>query len=168
MIETTARGPRTGLVRKPRPKHWHRDPCLAAGCRRVGQLGGLCLPCNRIVAADVAADLSEAGVACDISDLEVAVNDGYVSVLFVSHGSPRRARLVHRVVMESAMGRPLESYENVHHLNGCRWDNSVSNLELWVTAQPSGQRPADLAAYARRLLARYGTLSEQIQYSGSL
>ena len=53
----------------------------------------------------------------------------------------------HRAVMERVIGRQLYPFENVHHKNGRRDDNHPDNLELWVTPQPSGQRPEDLVAW---------------------
>jgi len=58
-----------------------------------------------------------------------------------------KQRFEHRVVLERLLGRPLQPWENVHHINGVRHDNRPANLELWVTPQPSGQRPEDIAAW---------------------
>lgn len=49
--------------------------------------------------------------------------------------------------MEQMLGRPLRDFENVHHRNGIRTDNRPENLELWVKAQPAGQRVTDLVEW---------------------
>lgn len=61
----------------------------------------------------------------------------------------------HRHVMENMLGRKLLSTESVHHINGDKSDNRDTNLELWISHQPSGQRPEDLVKWAKEILARY-------------
>jgi hypothetical protein len=61
----------------------------------------------------------------------------------------------HRHVMEQKIGRSLIKGENVHHVNGIRNDNRPENLELWLRAQPHGQRVEDKIAWAKELLSLY-------------
>jgi hypothetical protein len=83
---------------------------------------------------------------------------GYLLVMAPPDSFSRRADgrvLEHRLVMEKRLGRALLPGENVHHKNGLKSDNRPENLELWVTLQPSGQRPDDLADWAEEILRRY-------------
>jgi HNH endonuclease len=68
--------------------------------------------------------------------------DGYKMSAERQNGRPV---LEHRLVMSQVLGRPLRRFEEPHHKNGIRDDNSPGNLELWVSwRQPNGQRLDDL------------------------
>ena len=70
--------------------------------------------------------------------------DGYIRLTLPADG---RRVLEHVHVMEQHLGRRLVDGENVHHKNGVKHDNDLSNLELWLVMQPTGQRVDDLMAY---------------------
>lgn len=69
--------------------------------------------------------------------------DGYVKVYVPIGQRPKGLEhkvdhLEHRVVMARAVGRPLESYETVHHINGDRADNRLENLQLRIGRHGKG------------------------------
>lgn len=87
------------------------------------------------------------------------VPSGYRALFRPSHANAGANGRVyeHRLVMAESLGRPLEDYEQVHHKNGVRDDNRLSNLELWITRQPTGQRASDLIEYAHWVLDTYAS-----------
>lgn len=57
--------------------------------------------------------------------------DGYVAVKI----GIRKWELEHRLIMAEAIGRPLETDEHVHHIDGNKSNNALDNLELMTNAE---------------------------------
>jgi hypothetical protein len=83
-------------------------------------------------------------------DGRYVTSNGYVKVRIADKWD-----LEHRVVLSNSLGRELFPGETAHHKDGNKQNNDPSNLELWVTKQPSGQRPEDLVKWAHEILERY-------------
>lgn len=129
-------------------------PCSTDGCAGTVIANGVCAACYARIKKRGSTEYS----ARHLKRFEKIVDDqGYVQVPDPSHPNARKKKRVpeHRLVMSLFLGRPLRANENVHHKNGNRADNSLGNLELWVTTQPPGQRPQDLMKWAREILKAY-------------
>lgn len=57
---------------------------------------------------------------------------GYIQIWMPEHPNAKMAGYIHehRLVMSNHLKRPLKSYEYIHHKNGKKDDNRLSNLEL--------------------------------------
>lgn len=87
------------------------------------------------------------------------MSGGYVKVFKPDHPNAQGKGYVleHLYAMSEYLGRKIDiaGGENVHHRNGVKDDNTLSNLELWSKSQPSGQRVVDKLAWARQLIEQY-------------
>lgn len=70
-------------------------------------------------------------------------------------GEPPRELFEHRYVMEQHLGRELLPGETVHHIDGDRGNNALTNLQLFKSRHGPGQRVSDLVAEAVEILRQY-------------
>jgi hypothetical protein len=72
------------------------------------------------------------------------MSNGYVMLFEPKHPNAQKQGYVyeHTKVMAATLGRPLRPFEEVHHKNGIRHDNTPENLELWAR----GMKPREAAS----------------------
>ena len=77
------------------------------------------------------------------------VSKGYIQIPCKEHPSANRDGyvLLHRLVMEEAIGRYLSTNEIVHHINGCKTDNRIENLKLMSKGEHTAIHNASKKGY---------------------
>ena len=142
----------------------NRLRCEALGCTRMQRSGGYCHKhyCRKLEHGDVQTRLKAPKGSGYIVQ-------GYRILHIPDHPNAQKDGQIyeHRVVMVEMLGRPLLPGETVHHKNGDRLDNRAENLELWIRAQPYGQRAVDVLAWARIVVARYSPLESNPYFGNS-
>ncbi len=56
--------------------------------------------------------------------------DGRTRLVIVDDNGKHTSKSYPRILMEQKLGRPLEPYEDVHHIDGDKTNNNINNLEI--------------------------------------
>lgn len=77
---------------------------------------------------------------CDARRNKITTKQGYILIWKPGHPNSNKGKqkgyvFEHRLVMSEHLGRPLESGEVVHHINGNKSDNRIENLELLTNVE---------------------------------
>lgn len=124
-------------------KKYGTTPCCIEGCQNYAKVKSMCTLHYARVKNN--GDPGPVNRQTALAGTRRVVNKrGYVQLAY--------GKLEHTAVMELFLGRKLKKGEFVHHLNGIRTDNSISNLELWDKSHPPGQRLEDKIAHYRTFL----------------
>ena len=118
--------------------------CSVRGCVRLGYAHDLCN--MHYQRKESNGEIGPAG-RLKRNDGEGSIgSDGYVRHYKPDHPNASKSGAVyeHVVIMSEMLGRPLEPWERVHHMDGNRGNNSPTNLELWMSGHPYGQRTKDI------------------------
>jgi hypothetical protein len=155
-----ARWKRTGDVQAGVPFRKFNQTCSVSGCRERAVGRGLCnrhWARNKRLGSPTAGRDGTYGYRRRPSGSGTVTKDGYVSLLRPDHpNAGKNGRILeHRLVMAKHLGRPLKQGETVHHRNGIRHDNDISNLELRVSKHPHSQAVMDLVAWSVEILSEY-------------
>lgn len=132
----------------PRQRFAIEVPCSVEGCERLSRGRGLCATHYRRL--QVHGDPGEAELRTAQKGEGTITATGYRKI--VVNGE---SVFEHRHVMAQKLGRKLPPNANIHHIDGDKLNNDPSNLELWTTQQPAGQRVADRMKAAIKLIREH-------------
>ena len=118
---------RTHLIR--RPNGVKNIPCEVEGCSKPGFCKGLCEEhYNRLRTYGRLERIHAPAGSVWIS------TGGYKTVTYNG-----KQILVHRLIMEEQIQRPLKPEEIVHHINGDKLDNRIENLEIMTNSEHTAE-----------------------------
>lgn len=137
------------MQKKPR-----NVPCEVSGCKRPVQGDGLCQMhfARRVKRGHV-------GQAEPEKNAKGEGTINWAGYRMIKPSKDDKHIMEHRHLMEKKLGRKLRKGENIHHLDGDRLNNDLSNLELWTVQQPAGQRITDKFDWAVKFIQSHPDLA---------